>query len=154
MHDLQTRFDAKWQPEPNSGCWLWHGLTTDSGYGRFSIAGKDMRANRVAYELYCGAIPDGLHVCHRCDVRSCVNPDHLFLGTTAENLDDMTKKQRRAVGEKHGRAKLTQVDVTKIRGFFGLESYAQIAKRYGVSRGRISDIAAGKTWAIKKNSSS
>lgn len=146
--DLKDRFDRLWMPEPNSGCWIWSGLTNSRGYGRIVVSGHDQRAHRVSYELYCGPIPDGKLVCHRCDVPSCVNPAHLFLGGAADNHHDMRSKGRGAVGARHGRAKLSEANVAAIMVLLELGglSRAEIGRRYGVSSGRISDIALGKTW--------
>lgn len=91
---IAERFDAKWQVEPNTGCHLWIGAVSDSGYGSVSIKGKMRLAHRVSYELRVGPIPLGLLVLHRCDVRCCVNPDHLFLGTYADNENDKIAKGR------------------------------------------------------------
>jgi hypothetical protein len=78
-------------PEPNSGCWLFDGATTGGGYGRHS---KRKYAHRIAYEKWVGPIPDGMLVCHKCDVKLCCNPDHLFLGTDEDNIMDCIKKGR------------------------------------------------------------
>lgn len=85
-------------PEPMSGCWLWtgglHGNGKSSGYGSFGLGGKPVKAHRASFMLLKGPIPKGMSVCHKCDVRSCVNPDHLFLGTQRDNVLDMHKKGR------------------------------------------------------------
>lgn len=85
-------------PEPNSGCWIWEGPAWSGRGGRFygcaSFQGRDRLAHRVSFEAFKGPITDGLFVCHRCDNTLCVNPDHLFLGTNRDNMQDMVRKGR------------------------------------------------------------
>ena len=100
--DHETRFWSK--VNKTDGCWLWTGYRFHAGYGGFheSQPKRTVRlAHRVAWELTNGLIPDGLHVCHTCDNRSCVRPDHLFLGTNADNVADKVAKGRQAKGEAH-----------------------------------------------------
>lgn len=126
-------------------CWLWTGYLV-GGYGYISRGGREganLRAHRVAWELFRGEIPPGLMVCHHCDVPACVNPDHLFLGTALDNKRDEIQKGRQAPpevkrhqGVKNGRAKLSDDDVREIR-----EAYASLPKKRYVVRGGLTAIA-------------
>src|SRR5216684_5016973 len=96
VRSVRERFEEKYIPEPNSGCWLWDGSLDSHGYGQLSSkrGSRPHRASVVSYELYKGGVPNGWCVLHRCDVPCCVNPDHLWLGTRKENSIDMVEKGR------------------------------------------------------------
>lgn len=91
----QARFDAKYVPIPEVGCWIWTGaVNCERGYGYFLFDGKPRLAHRASWAMHKGQIPDGMNVLHRCDIPSCVNPNHLFLGTLSDNMQDCAAKGR------------------------------------------------------------
>ncbi len=142
--------DRFWQLVDRSyGCWEWKGASLD-GYGMFRIQKKTVRAHRWIYAETVGPIPPGICVCHHCDNRACVRPDHLFLGTKKDNTQDMLRKGRgnRARGERIHTAKLTAGDVVSIRAAYdsGKSTQDDLAARYGVWRSDISYIVRGVTW--------
>lgn len=94
MTNIAEQLLANCVPEPNCGCWLWLGTINQDGYGVMRHDGRTQGAHRVSYEIFRGPITDGLFVCHRYDVRSCINPDHFFLGTHRENMEDKARKGR------------------------------------------------------------
>lgn len=145
-----TRFWSK--VAKSDGCWLWTGLRHDRGdYGLIHISHPrkhKYRAHRFSYELANGPIPEGLCVCHRCDNPPCVRPDHLFLGTNAENHADSAAKGRayRPRGELCGKAKLTAPQVREMRSLQGRLSHGEIARRFGVHRATVRGILYGLRW--------
>lgn len=137
--------------EKTNSCWLWTGyIYPPTGYGEWSINNKKHSTHRIAYELFIGEIPNGLLVCHICDVRNCVNPDHLFLGTYLDNMQDMINKGRQnpATGEDHGKAKLTKKEVMEIRRLYEEKDWSQykLAGKFNVSQKNISNIVLRKIW--------
>jgi hypothetical protein len=141
--NLRERFEAMVIPEPNSGCHIWTGARRVGGlgYGKFVVHGRQVGAHRVAWEIYRGPIPDGLHVLHKCDTPSCVNPDHLFLGDQAANNRDMFAKGRAydRSGHSNSRSKLSPEQVRQIRAMPKKEQ-ATIAEMYGVSQSTVSRV--------------
>jgi hypothetical protein len=143
---VRELFLARYEPVPFSGCWIWTGFVNRYGYGKIKDGEKPIHAHRVSYELFRGPIPTGMFVCHTCDVRCCVNPAHLFIGTIADNNRDRDRKLRHKPlrGEMHGGAKLTQDQVREIRA--SKESLRKTAKKYGVQYCTISAIKNGRLW--------
>jgi hypothetical protein len=137
-------------PIPFSGCWIFMGAVNDFGYGILGTGGRNDptdRAHRIAYRHFKGEIPKGMFVCHTCDVPSCCNPDHLFLGTNQDNVDDMVRKKRNSkpprnphiVGSAHPLARVDEDQVCEIRSLYA-KGYTQqaLAEMYGVARQTIS----------------
>lgn len=152
-----SRFFAKVNQHADNGCWEWTAHCTKNGYGRMKIEGKHKLAHRFSWEIHKGDIPEidgsdyrGTCVLHRCDNRKCVNPDHLFLGTHKDNINDMMGKHRNAqlCGELQGSSKLNEGNVTEIRTKYQLNQGTQrmLAVEYGVDQKTIHNIVSGKTW--------
>ncbi len=143
---------------------LWPKSKFPNGYGQTKYKRENMGAHSVAWIKRYGAVPVGLQVCHSCDVKACVNVDHLFLGTHQQNMDDKVKKNRQAKGREHGirclvkhrvfckgekchTAKLKEKDVLEIRQLvsYGYK-HTHISELYSISRSVISAISVRKTW--------
>ena len=143
----RERIENKIDRIPESGCWIWTGTITSRGYGQLLSSNKKIYAHRAAFEAFIGEIPDGMVVCHTCDNVHCVNPDHLFLGTQKDNLQDMKKKGRSTHGEKNAQSLLTEANVIVIKSLLSDGwTEAQVAKHYGVSRSNINAIKLNKRW--------
>ena len=140
---IMQRFLSKVVKTPT--CWVWMGATNNN-YGQLydNKVKKHRRAHILAYELFIGPVPDGLNICHRCDVRSCVNPKHLFAASQGDNLKDMYGKKRR-----HGAKKLTWAKVKEIRRLrrLGRTTYS-IGQKFAIAHQTVSEICLGKYWRV------
>lgn len=135
-------------------CWDWSGHNSH-GYGAMKFDGKALKAHRVSWEIHNGKIPENLCVLHRCDVKICTRPSHLFLGTLEDNIKDMIKKgrDRSPVGSKVYRSVLNEEKVGKIKTLLkkGMRP-ASIASEYKVSKSAIEHIKYGRCWKAVNSS--
>ena len=144
----KNRIEDKVERITDSGCWVWTGTTTSRGYGQIISNNKKFYAHRASFEAFVGKIPDGMVVCHACDNVHCVNPDHLFLGTQKDNLQDMKAKGRSTRGEKNTQAVLTENKVLEIRSLLNAGwTQDEIAKHFNVSRSNIGLIKRKERWS-------
>ena len=146
-------------------CWMWTGARFRQGYGQINIGRRrNDGAHRLSWRLNCGAIPDGLRVCHHCDNPGCVRPGHLFLATAKGNFEDMCKKGRRKIatgdrrnfarhpeqlprGENHRCAKLTEERVRHLRARVAAgERQVDLAREVGISRSSMSSLILRESW--------
>ena len=156
---VSARFWEKVSNHEN-GCWEWTSGLSKWGYGEFTLNGKTWKAHRVSWLLTHGVEP-ALFVLHKCDNRKCVNPEHLFLGTCADNLRDMSIKGRGATGDRNvarrpgmrqgdrnGRAKLSSEQVLEIRALHSTGKHTQkaLASMFGVSKSTISYVVNLQHW--------
>ncbi len=138
-------FEELYEVDEGTGCWVWTGTKYADGYGLFRCLRQDMLAHRFSWWMHNGVIPDGLYVLHHCNNPSCVNPEHLFLGTAKDRARNMQHK-----GGNHSNAKLSKADVDEIKklletGYTG----ASIAQQFNISASVISKIKTGKHWACR-----
>jgi hypothetical protein len=144
-----NRFEKKFIPELNSGCWIWTGGRVPDGYGSF-YWGQDgihsLKAHRAAWTIYCGPIPADKQVLHTCDNRACVNPDHLYLGDNDMNVADRVRRGRSSqlFGVTNPRAKLNERAAEAI--LLDPRTYEEIAADYGITPGSVRQIKAGRIW--------
>lgn len=141
------RFNEKWVPDPNTGCWLWTGNSNKKGYGSLrDLERKMWLAHRASWHLFNGPIAKGkgyhgLCVLHKCDTPSCVNPKHLFLGTNQDNINDMINKNRKKIY-----SKLNRNQILEIRKLSKDNTQAALAKIFNVTQANISCIVLNKTF--------
>lgn len=132
-------------------CWIWLAAKNAKGYGTVGETEngkfKTKLAHRVAYERFVGHITPGLCVLHKCDVRSCVNPSHLMLGTQDQNIKDRQEKGRQKKGEMDPQHKLSSSEVAEMRMMYkhGIMP-TELSRRFGVCRSRVTEIVSGKAW--------
>lgn len=147
---LLDRIVSRVEFDTVGGCWLWTGaMVTATGYGTIGYDGRSHGAHRASWVAHHGLIPPGLVVCHRCDVRACVNPNHLFLGTTRENHHDMIRKGRANPrrGDAVSRAILSAAQIPDIRTRIRAgDTNRAIADDFGVSPDVINAIRVGRSW--------
>jgi nitrite reductase/ring-hydroxylating ferredoxin subunit len=132
------------------GCWHWTAAWTQrTGYGKFTLSdGSDCDAHRASFKIYKGEIPDGLCVRHTCDNKLCVNPDHLLLGTQAENIKDSVNRGRNPKGESSGQSKVTEFQVKIMREAYDAgHKVKHIAKYFGLKDAQTYCIVTRKAWA-------
>lgn len=149
---ILDRFFAKISIYPDS-CWIWN--NTPDKYGHFNLKGcRTGKAHRISWEYFRDKIPKGFFVCHKCDVKGCVNPDHLFIGTQEDNMDDMVRKRK--LGSTRLRKKLNDRKNTKLTYEIAQEIreihfkekcfYKELATKYNTSINTISCIILNKIW--------
>ena len=134
-------------PAPANMCWEWGRSIGGSGYGVCWVDGRCHNAHKVAYELSHGPVEKGLVVRHTCHNRKCCNPAHLTTGTQQDNVEDMVRAGRNAVGERVGTSKITEGQARRIKEMAQYRTQQAAADHFGLSQSQISRIVNGKRWA-------
>jgi HNH endonuclease len=147
--ELIRRFWDKVNKAGNEDCWLWTASVAGKGYGQLKLPGQRRQtyAHRLSYEIHCGEIAEGQAVLHECDNPRCVNPKHLFLGTSGDNAQDMMRKGRHLYGERNTEHRLTEADVNRILDMLDQGVVQRhIANEFGVGQMTVSRIGRGERW--------
>lgn len=132
---------------PQTGCWIWMGCTSKKGYGTTSYNGKMTLAHRASYMDFIGPIQDGMYVCHHCDVKSCINPYHLYEGTHLQNTLDALSRGQITLGERNSQAKLKAENIPEIfAAGKGPADRQRMAEKFNVTVHAIRDVQRGKNW--------
>ena len=151
IQNIYARFLSKTDTQgfQHDMCWIWKGASKGNGYGNIRHNQHNITAHRLSYMLFVGDIPQGKEVCHKCDNRKCVNPDHLFLGTREDNMQDAKQKRRTTGGS---RKHLKESDVQEIRQRLaaGVPLHI-ISARFNITQERINSIRRGDTYSGVKN---
>lgn len=139
-------FASRSKKNDATGCIEWTRHISDTGYGTLKYKQKQWTAHRFFWQFQNGKIPHGMIVCHKCDNRKCINPEHLFLGTTQDNVTDKMNKGRfvASIGERSGLSKLTELQVRQI--LEDTRPQTKIAKDFGISQSNVSIIKCRVTW--------
>lgn len=147
LDSFSQRFWSQVSIPGRSECWVWNGSKSNKGYGTIRYGGRRVGAHRYAYTWKNGPAGD-LFVCHRCDNRSCVNPEHFFLGTNSDNMRDKVSKSRQGKGEGIGASKLTEDLVRQIRREYsgGGVTLRHLGEKHGVHFATVSHIITRKSW--------
>lgn len=145
--DVMERLREKYVVDEVTGCWNWTGRLMPNGYGRMEIDERQMYAHRASWFIHHGEIRDGLYVCHHCDNRKCVNPDHLHLGTAQDNSDDAVSRNRFPVGSAASPAVLKDDHVVQIKRRLQMgEMDSVLAREFGIGDETVRGIRIGRTW--------
>jgi hypothetical protein len=130
---------------PSTNCWeVVSHKPSSKGYTRLYIGGEMVQTHRFVYESFYGEIPEGLFICHTCDNRVCINPEHLFLGTLQDNVSDMVAKDRQAKGSNIANSKYSEDQIKDIK--YGAAPVKELMNKYGMSKANICKIRQGKLW--------
>lgn len=143
-----NKLDRFWRKVDKTGkCWIWTGAASRNGYGKLRLSKRYYLAHRLSYQIKNGEVSKGLLVCHTCDIRLCVNPDHLFLGTHQDNAQDKVNKNRQLKGRQIRQAILTEDQVLSIRKrYICGEKIPDISRELELTYHNVYNVITGRTW--------